>query len=125
MGRSAAPSYSASKAGLSSWLGGLALALRPRGVHVTNVRLGFVDTKMAKAVPWGVRVFLGTNVRRLGFSINYQRIAENVWFPATYGTEFHVDVLWGYKRTITLALESADFKKTGADSTIHYDPPQL
>src|SRR5580698_8801482 len=45
----AAPSYSASKAGLSSWLGGLALALRPRGVHVTNVRLGFVDTKMAKA----------------------------------------------------------------------------
>jgi NAD(P)-dependent dehydrogenase (short-subunit alcohol dehydrogenase family) len=45
----AAPSYSASKAGLSAWLGGLALALRPRGVHVTNVRLGFVDTKMAKS----------------------------------------------------------------------------
>ena len=45
----AAPSYSGSKAGLSAWLGGLALALRPRGVHVTNVRLGFVDTKMAKS----------------------------------------------------------------------------
>jgi NAD(P)-dependent dehydrogenase (short-subunit alcohol dehydrogenase family) len=45
----AAPSYSASKAGLSSWLGGLALALRSQGVHVTNVRLGFVDTKMAKS----------------------------------------------------------------------------
>ena len=45
----AAPSYGASKAGLSAWLGGLALALRPRGVHVTNVRLGFVDTKMAKS----------------------------------------------------------------------------
>jgi NAD(P)-dependent dehydrogenase (short-subunit alcohol dehydrogenase family) len=44
-----APSYAASKAGLSSWLGGLALALRPRGVFVTNVRFGFVDTKMAKA----------------------------------------------------------------------------
>jgi NAD(P)-dependent dehydrogenase (short-subunit alcohol dehydrogenase family) len=44
-----APTYSASKAGLSAWMGGLALALRPRGVHLTNVRLGFVDTKMAKA----------------------------------------------------------------------------
>jgi len=43
-----APSYSASKAGFSSYLEGLALALRPRGVHVTNVRFGFVDTKMAK-----------------------------------------------------------------------------
>jgi NAD(P)-dependent dehydrogenase (short-subunit alcohol dehydrogenase family) len=44
-----APSYAASKAGLSSWLSGLSLALRPHGVHVTNVRLGFVDTKMAKS----------------------------------------------------------------------------
>lgn len=44
-----APAYAASKAGLSSYLGGLALRLRPRGVFVTNVRLGFVDTKMAKA----------------------------------------------------------------------------
>jgi len=44
-----APSYSASKAGLSSYLCGLALAVRPRNVYVTNVRFGFVDTKMAKA----------------------------------------------------------------------------
>lgn len=44
-----APSYSASKAGLSAYLGGLSLALRPHGVHVTNVRFGFVDTKMAKS----------------------------------------------------------------------------
>ena len=79
---------------------------------------------MAKGVPWGVRVFLGTHVRQLGFSINYQRVAGNVWFPATYGTEFHIDVLWGYKRTITISLESTDFRKTGADSTIDYDPPQ-
>ena len=43
-----APSYHASKAGFSNYLGGLALALRPKGVSVTNVRFGFVDTKMAK-----------------------------------------------------------------------------
>jgi len=43
-----APSYHASKAGFSNYLGGLAVALKPKGVHVTNVRFGFVDTKMAK-----------------------------------------------------------------------------
>jgi hypothetical protein len=80
-----------------------------------------IETQMAKAVPWGVRVFLGTNVRQLGFSIDYQRVAENVWFPAAYGTEFSLDVLWGYKRTITLSMESSGFQKTDADSTIRYD----
>jgi NAD(P)-dependent dehydrogenase (short-subunit alcohol dehydrogenase family) len=44
-----APSYAASKAALSLYFEGLALALRSRGVAVTNVRFGFVDTKMAKA----------------------------------------------------------------------------
>jgi short-subunit dehydrogenase len=44
-----APSYAASKAGLSSYLAGLALALRPHAVRITNVRFGFVDTKMAKS----------------------------------------------------------------------------
>ena len=44
-----APSYAASKAGMSSYLEGLARAVRKGGVHVTNVRFGFVDTKMAKA----------------------------------------------------------------------------
>jgi short-subunit dehydrogenase len=44
-----APAYAASKAGLSAYLRGLALGLRPRGVYVTNVRFGFVATKMAKS----------------------------------------------------------------------------
>ncbi len=43
-----APSYHASKAGFSNYLEGLSLSLRPQGVFVTNVRFGFVDTKMAK-----------------------------------------------------------------------------
>jgi NAD(P)-dependent dehydrogenase (short-subunit alcohol dehydrogenase family) len=44
-----APGYAASKAGMSTYLLSLGLALRPRNVAVTNVRFGFVDTKMAKA----------------------------------------------------------------------------
>ena len=43
-----APGYAGSKAGLSSYLMGLSAALRGRGVSVTTVRFGFVDTKMAK-----------------------------------------------------------------------------
>jgi len=43
-----APSYHASKAGFSNYLEGLARAVKSKGVAVTNVRFGFVDTKMAK-----------------------------------------------------------------------------
>jgi short-subunit dehydrogenase len=43
-----APSYHASKAGFSNYLEGLGLALKSKGVHISNVRFGFVDTKMAK-----------------------------------------------------------------------------
>jgi short-subunit dehydrogenase len=43
-----APSYSASKAALSRYWEGLGLALVGLRVKVTNVRFGFVDTKMAK-----------------------------------------------------------------------------
>jgi short-subunit dehydrogenase len=52
-----APSYSASKAALSRYWEGLGLALRGRKVKLTNVRFGFVDTKMAKS---GSKPFLMT-----------------------------------------------------------------
>ena len=45
---SEAPSYHASKAGFSNYLECLSMALKPKGLHVTNLRFGFVDTKMAK-----------------------------------------------------------------------------
>ncbi len=59
-----APSYAASKAGLTSYLEGLAKACKPRGVHVTNVRFGFVDTEMSQ----------GTSPRP--FLITAERAAE-------------------------------------------------
>jgi short-subunit dehydrogenase len=51
------PSYSASKAGVSRYWEGLALALNGRNVKLTNVRFGFIDTKMAKS---GSKPFLMT-----------------------------------------------------------------
>ncbi|MFT4569323.1 MAG: short-subunit dehydrogenase [Hyphomicrobiaceae bacterium] len=45
-----APSYAASKAAMSYYFESLGLALpRSSGVAITNVRYGFVDTKMAKS----------------------------------------------------------------------------
>ena len=82
-----------------------------------------IDTQLAKGVPWGIRVFMGINLRQLGFSLNYQRVADGVWFPATYGTEFRITVFWGYKRTITLSMDNTHFRKTDAQSTVQFDPP--
>ena len=61
-----APSYAASKAALSSYLEGLSLACRPRGVRVTNLRLGFVDTKMAKG-------------RHRPFMVSRVQAARRIW----------------------------------------------
>jgi short-subunit dehydrogenase len=44
-----APSYSASKAGFSNYLVSMGLKLRRNNINVTNVRFGFVNTKMAKS----------------------------------------------------------------------------
>ena len=79
-----------------------------------------IRTDLSFKIPWGVKVFLGTNIRQLGFSVSYIRVAEGVWFPASYGTEFRLDLFWGYKRTITMALESNGFKRTDAASKVEY-----
>ncbi len=52
---SQAPSYSASKAGVSKFWEGLGLAMKNKNIKISNIRFGFVDTKMSKA---SVRPFL-------------------------------------------------------------------
>lgn len=44
-----APSYCASKAGLSNYLKGLSLSNKNKNIVISNLRFGYVDTKMAKA----------------------------------------------------------------------------
>jgi NAD(P)-dependent dehydrogenase (short-subunit alcohol dehydrogenase family) len=43
------PGYNASKAAVTSYFESLALAVRSHGIAITNLRFGFVDTKMAKS----------------------------------------------------------------------------
>ncbi len=82
-----------------------------------------IATEWAVKIPLFVRAVFGSNLRQSGFAVTYQRLAENVWFPVSYGTEFRLDVLFGYKRVITLSLESLNFKRTSTDSSIEFHPP--
>jgi len=54
------PGYNASKAAVTSYFESLALAVRPHGIAVTNLRPGFVDTKLAKSP---IRPFMVTRDR--------------------------------------------------------------
>jgi len=73
-------------------------------------------------MPGAVRILFGTNLQQVGFNVNYTQVAPGVWFPATYGTEFRVDVLFKYKRVITLSLESKNFRQAQAESRIEFGP---
>lgn len=82
-----------------------------------------IATEWAVKMPLFVRAVFGTNLRQTGFAVTYQRLAENVWFPVSYGTEFRLDLLFGYKRVITMALESTNFKRTAAETSIEFHAP--
>ena len=81
-----------------------------------------VVTKLSFSIPWAVKVFLGTNVRQLGYTVAYRKVADGLWFPVSYGTEFHLRVLFGYARTIILSLDNKDFRRASADSSIQFEP---
>ena len=77
-----------------------------------------VRTAMSRKIPFAVRTLLGTNVPGLGFSIVYAPQPDGVWFPATFGTEFKIHVLFFFSRDITINAENRDFEKTHTDSKI-------
>jgi len=83
-----------------------------------------VVTKLARNVPAAVRVLFGISVRQLGFSVTFTRVADGLWFPFTYGTEFGLKVLFGYKRNITMNAVNSGFRRAQADSTITF-PQEL
>lgn len=66
---SSAPSYTATKIGLSRYWEGLGLALKAKKspVHISNIRFGFVDTKMAQAP---VKPFQLTRSQAADFILN-------------------------------------------------------
>ncbi len=69
-----------------------------------------VTTDLAARTPLAVKVLLGSDVKGLGFSISYEKIADGVWFPVSFGGEFEVRGLFLYKRTISISLVNKNFR---------------
>jgi hypothetical protein len=80
----------------------------------------FVTTKLAMKIPLGVRVLLGTNISGLGFSVTYRKFADGVWFPVSYGGEFHVRAVFFYHRNLSISMVNDDFKRTDVASNVTY-----
>jgi hypothetical protein len=83
-----------------------------------------VTTTLAQKVPLGVRVLLGTDVRGLGFSVSYERVADGVWFPTGFGGEFKFNVLFFYRRSVSINVKNSDFKRTDVNSNVAFDKVQ-
>ncbi|MBA3972976.1 MAG: hypothetical protein C0504_02010 [Candidatus Solibacter sp.] len=82
-----------------------------------------VATTMSNVIPGWVKVVFGINLKQLGFSLTYRKVAGGLWFPATYGTEFGLRVLFGYGRTVTMSMENTDFRLASAESSIVFVEP--
>jgi hypothetical protein len=79
-----------------------------------------VTTKMARGLPLVVKTLLGTNLKGLGFSVTYQKFADGVWFPVSYGGEFDVRAVFFYKRMISVSMANTDFRHTDVNSSVAY-----
>lgn len=80
-----------------------------------------VSTSLASKIPAAVRILLGTNIKGLGFSLSYRKVADGVWFPVSYGGEFEVTGLFLYRRTMSISLVNSDFRHTDVTSRIAYE----
>jgi hypothetical protein len=75
-----------------------------------------VFTKLSRRIPFAVRTLLGTDLPGLGFNVAYKRQEDGVWFPATFGTEFRLHVLFFINRDVSVSLENSGFQHTHVES---------
>ncbi len=79
-----------------------------------------VYTRLSRRLPLAVRTMLGTDVPGLGFSVSYTRVDKDLWFPATYGTEFGLRALFLLNRTLSESVENTGFRRAAVESRIEY-----
>ena len=84
-----------------------------------------ITTWLSKGVPMAVQILLGTNLKHLGFKVSYKKFDKGLWFPVTYGGEFHVRGLFFYKRNIALSLVNSGFQKADVTSTVSFGLPAI
>lgn len=79
-----------------------------------------VITQMAWKMPLAVRTLLGTNLHGVGFTVNYQKFQEGLWFPVSYGGEFELRAVFVYHRHMTINMTNSDFRRTDVQSNIAF-----
>lgn len=77
-----------------------------------------VFTHLSHKIPFAVRALLGTDLPGVGFSVQYRRFDEGIWFPVSFGTEFRLHVLFFINRDITVSLENSAFERAKVQSKI-------
>jgi hypothetical protein len=80
-----------------------------------------VSTRFATHIPMAVKVLLGTDIRGLGFSVTYDKFDDGVWFPVSYGGEFHVRAVFFYNRTMSISMSNAGFERAKVSTRVKYD----
>lgn len=80
-----------------------------------------VTTKLAAHIPMAVKVLLGTDIKGLGFTVTYEKFDEGVWFPVSYGGEFHIRAVFFYARNMSINMVNSGFTRAKVSSKIAYD----
>ncbi|HXM40188.1 MAG TPA: hypothetical protein VN924_03000 [Bryobacteraceae bacterium] len=80
-----------------------------------------VSTKFATHIPMAVKVLLGTDVKGLGFTVDYEKFDDGIWFPVSYGGEFHIRAVFFYARNMSISMVNSGFTRANVSSRIAYD----
>jgi hypothetical protein len=75
-------------------------------------------------LPLLVRTVLGTNLPGLGFTVQYRKFDDGVWFPVSYGTEFRIRAVFVYSRQVSISMVNSDFRHADVKSTVAFDSIQ-
>jgi len=82
-----------------------------------------VFTKLSRPLPFLIRTLL-VDLPGVGFSVHYRQHPDGVWFPASFGTEFHLRLFVFLSRDITISLENTGFEHTHVESRIKFEGPE-
>jgi len=80
-----------------------------------------VTTRLAHGIPFWVKTLLGTDIKQLGFKVEYERFDEGLWFPVNYGGEFKVTGVFFYKRTMAIALRNSGFQHAQVTTSLRFE----
>ena len=80
-----------------------------------------VSTKFAVHIPVAVKVLLGTDIKGLGFTVTYEKFDDGLWFPVSYGGEFHIRAVFFYARNMSISMVNSGFTRAKVSTKIAYD----